>query len=238
MKLAILSDLHTEFWGIDTLKYLDVQDADVLVVAGDLSNSAFIETSLEVLIAAVPLPIVYVPGNHEYYGSTVAAVNELLSKVQARHTDHFHWLYNQTIVIEGQAFSGTTGWFPYRVENTDYAKVMNDCWEIKDFDRVYNEHERARRFLLDRLATNDIVVTHHLPCFAVVDPFWRSSQLNRFFVSDFDEVLREHAPKLWIYGHTHDRADQTIDATRCICNPRGYPDRSAKAGRQPIIIEV
>ena len=37
------------------------------------------------------------------------------------------------------------------------------------------------------------------------------------------EIMGTHQPALWVYGHTHECDDQTIDRTRIISNQLGYP---------------
>ncbi|MBL8938582.1 MAG: hypothetical protein JNM69_28700, partial [Archangium sp.] len=36
----------------------------------------------------------------------------------------------------------------------------------------------------------------------------------------------------WVFGHSHVRFDQTINSTRIVSNPRGYPDEPV-AGFDP-----
>ena len=65
MKIHILSDLHTEFAEFsppDT-------DADVVVLAGDIGVGL---GGIEWAASKFPkVPVIYVPGNHEYYGHDI-----------------------------------------------------------------------------------------------------------------------------------------------------------------------
>lgn len=72
-----------------------------------------------------------------------------------------------------------------------------------------------------------VVITHHLPSRRCVSPrYWPkdgSDGANGGFVGDCDSILAyDHAPNLWIHGHTHDTIDTTLWKTRIICNPAGY----------------
>ena len=68
MKIQIASDLHLKFGnrtGPAKRAFVPVPDRDVLVLAGDIGRQkqarAFVEREL------ATSPVVYVPGNHEYY---------------------------------------------------------------------------------------------------------------------------------------------------------------------------
>ena len=71
MKLHILSDLHTEFVDFDPPE----TDADAVILAGDIG------VGLEGLGWAArhfrDRPIIYVPGNHEFYGHDIALTTTL-----------------------------------------------------------------------------------------------------------------------------------------------------------------
>ena len=52
--------------------------------------------------------------------------------------------------------------------------------------------------------------------------------------------VREHQPKLWIHGHSHDRCDYLLGKTRVVANPLGYPNelRSLEAFEPSFQVEV
>ena len=37
------------------------------------------------------------------------------------------------------------------------------------------------------------------------------------------EAIEKYQPNHWVYGHTHECDDQTLDSTRIVSNQRGYP---------------
>jgi len=72
-----------------------------------------------------------------------------------------------------------------------------------------------------------VVVTHHLPSRRLVSArFWPkdgSDGANGGFVGDCESILAyDHAPDIWVHGHTHDTIDTTLWKTRVVCNPAGY----------------
>ena len=70
MKIHILNDLHIEFGAFEP----PPTDADVVVLAGDIG------VGLEGLHWAQSCfsdkPVIYVPGNHEFYHHDIALINE------------------------------------------------------------------------------------------------------------------------------------------------------------------
>jgi hypothetical protein len=83
---------------------------------------------------------------------------------------------------------------------------------------------RLREGLAAHIRADDVVVTHHLPAFDSVPARFARSAMNAFFVCDMAPQVREHQPKLWIHGHSHDRCDYMLGKTRVVANPLGYPN--------------
>jgi len=238
MKLNILSDLHLGFGAFDRPE----NDADVVVLAGDISRPR------EAVAWALRFekPVLYVLGNHEFYGSSIDAAADELKRLCAG--THIHVLDNTEIVIERVRFLGTTLWTDFELfgEGERKAAAMTEARRlIRDFSRIAlaeaahevfsPEHsvalfKRHAGWLDDRLAaTHDgptVVITHHAPSRRSIHPRFADSLLNACFVSDAERLIRANRAQLWIHGHTHDSFDYLVNGTRIVCNPRGY----AKAG--------
>jgi len=100
MKIRVLSDLHLEFQQWIAPK----ADADVVVLAGDIDVGIH---GVEWARSSFPLnPIVYVPGNHEFYGGHMQDLLEELI-VQGRRMG-VDVLDGRGIVIGGVRFLGVT----------------------------------------------------------------------------------------------------------------------------------
>lgn len=224
MKIQLISDVHCEMHNDDGKKELNEIPVfgDVLVVAGDLACHTYLVKSLSILCERFP-EVVFVPGNHEYYGSDRGTVNRDLEKLKRRFKN-FHSLNNGTVEISGQRFVGTTGWFPLQNDNWFYEKFLNDFRMIRGYKKwIYEQHNKSREFLLSNVRDSDVVITHHAPTSLSVSSYYKGNQLNRFYVSEFYDVIEKNKPFLWIHGHTHNTNIYTIDNTRVISNPRGYP---------------
>jgi Icc-related predicted phosphoesterase len=225
LRIQIISDLHLEFHpdgGQGLLSAMNFQSSDALVVAGDLCSAKTIVRSFELLCGAYRRPVIYVPGNHEYYGSSFSEVDALLAASEQAHPN-LSVLNNKTTEVAGQRILGTTLWFPDQPGNYGYEDMLNDFKMIRGFrEHVYAANTQARQFLEDELRMGDIVVTHHLPSAESVSAQYKKSPLNRFFVSPLDELILQRQPTLWVHGHTHDSADYRLGHTRVVCNPFGY----------------
>lgn len=77
--------------------------------------------------------------------------------------------------------------------------------------------------LLDT-SKNYVVMTHHLPSFQGISPYFKGDTLNFGYASELDDfILQNQHITHWISGHTHYNIDYLIGNTRMISNCRGYP---------------
>lgn len=240
MRLHILSDLHLEL-GTGTpgevmrRRGLDMADvgADVVVLAGDIAAGA---DGVRWAAETWPqLPVLYVPGNHEFYEREVGNVLEEC-RAAARGTT-VHVLDRDAVMIDGVRFLGTTLWTDFALFGApDHAEAqaagyLMDYFVIRGPDggrlqpqqtRVW--HQQARAWLERTLATvhvPTVVVTHHAP-HPRSDRFGDPASVG--FVSDLSGVIERHRPQLWIHGHTHTCEDYRVGGTRVVSNQAGYVD--------------
>jgi predicted phosphodiesterase len=230
MKLLVLSDLHLEFSNLP----FHANDADVIVLAGDIWKG---DNGVYWARATWPeKEIVYVAGNHEFYGKNRL---ETLAKLRiaARETG-VHFLDNEEKLINGVRFLGATLWTDFKLfgENLKIDCMYEGESSLNDF-RVIHEgsahfstmdsiclHEESVAWLTkairEPLDGKTVVVTHHLPSFDSVVPRFKKDLLSACFASKLDHLMGK--PVLWVHGHTHDNLDYQIKGTRVVCNPRGY----------------
>ena len=235
LTLQIASDLHLEFHadgGAAFIDAMDPVDVDILVLAGDILSARFFTQTQALFrrLAAKYTQILYIPGNHELYGSRPEEAIAVLRK-SLGGLSNVAMLDNQVCVIGGQRFLGGPMWFPQWSPLHDYAATqMSDFTQIVDFRPwVVQENKKFREFIQANLKGGDIVLTHYLPSQQSVSARYKGSAVNPFFVCEMDQLIRDRKPSLWVHGHTHDSFDYQLSSTRIVCNPFGYP-RQLNAG--------
>jgi Icc-related predicted phosphoesterase len=226
LRIQLLSDIHVEFHadaGRDFVESLDPASTDVLVLAGDIAVGAGIVGALGLFCERYARStVVYVHGNHEFYGTDRDSVVGFTKQAQGQH-ENLVWLDADVAEIQGRRFLGGPLWFRHDPANQRYHRAMADFSEIRGLENwLYEENARMISLLEDELAPGDIVVTHHLPSYRSVAPRFSGSPLNAFFVCDVEALIQERHPLLWMHGHTHSSVDVTLGDTRILCNPFGY----------------
>jgi len=232
MKLHILSDLHKEFSQFNP----PATDADVVVLAGDIDKG---NKGVFWARQAFPgKPVLYVPGNHEFYGTRRTETLSLL-RVAGRQAG-VQILDENEIVFDGVRFLGATLWTDFLLFGeakkstamSDGQLCLNDFRAIREDDfavaftpaRSIELHEHSLAWLKAKLNEpfdgKTVVVTHHLPSMRSVIPRFKDSLLSACFASELDDLFG--LADIWVHGHTHDNLDYTENGTRVICNPRGY----------------
>ena len=233
MKLSILSDLHL---GVESFER-PRNDADLVVLAGDIARPK----AAAAWALGFDKPVLYVAGNHEFYGSSIdGAAAELKNLCAATHV---HVLDRDEIVVGDVRFLGTTLWTDFELfgdarRNSQAAAEATRL--IRDFSRIafgpdgaaFTPNDSAALFrqhaawLEARLAVPHagptVVITHHAPSPRSIHPRFDGSLLNACFVSDLERLTGADRVQLWIHGHTHDSFDYGVNGTRIVCNPRGY----------------
>ena len=124
MKLHLLSDLHSEF---EDYEYIET-DSDVVVLAGDTNiKERGVAWALDTIKEK---PIVYIMGNHEYYGSAYPKLaNSLKEKCKGTN---LHLLENGSFTYQNVNILGCTLWTDFelfgdpRVFGYECQQVMSD----------------------------------------------------------------------------------------------------------------
>jgi Icc-related predicted phosphoesterase len=233
MKIGVISDLHLSRGP----QLAPVNDCDVYALAGDIGKPA------EAIAWARELgkPVLYVPGNHEFYGRTMTSTMDELRRL-AQGTA-VHVLDNEELCIGGVRFLGSTLWTDFLLDGAGQSRdvAMREAVEkVHDFRRIFIDDEQREVFtpyhsemlfgknaawLEQRLKRSwpgpTVVITHHAPSAASIDPRFAGSPLNACFASNLDRLLGEGA-NMWIHGHMHHSVNRTIRGTHVLCNPRGY----------------
>lgn len=251
MRLHVLSDLHLEF---DWEPPAAIDGAEVIVLAGDISTGTLgVEWARD---WARGRPVIYLAGNHEYYGhafpEAIAALRDA-----ARDTS-VHVLENDELVLDGVRFLGATMWSDFDFDGADRRQIsMRVCGRVvRDYQEIEYGPERrpltpadtraahlvSREWLSERLAEpfdgTTVVVTHHQPLITGQPPNAALRAIAGAFVSDLSPLIGADREALWIFGHTHRFADLVHDGTRVLSNQRGYPHERVAGFDPGMIVDV
>jgi predicted phosphodiesterase len=249
MKIRVLSDLHLEFYDWTP----PAAEADVVVLAGDIHVGS---RGLEWARKQFPTtPVIYVAGNHEFYGGQMSEVLAALREVADRLGVHL--LEADELVLDDTRFLGATLWTDFALYGTgpgllrsmDVAKQGINDFRLIRRDGGPFRPEHAREIHLAQVSWLEaklnevfdgptVVITHYLPLRQSIHPRYAGDPFNPAFASDLARLVKPPV-MLWIHGHTHESFDYVVDGTRIVCNPRGYLPMEPNSAFDPrFVVEV
>jgi len=233
MRIRILSDLHLEYCPWEP----QAASCDAVVLAGDIHEGLAGLHWAQRCFA--PLPVIYVAGNHEYYGHDWDALGRELAAGAA--AAGVHLLDCGSLVLHDVRFVGCTLWTDSDLFGSarraeamaaahgtlfDYRRINAEA-RLLTPEQVRQRHARERAWLADQLAQAPrgrwratVVVTHMVPSEQSTAARFKSRLNSAGFASHLDALVR--LADVWIHGHTHDSYDYRVGDCRVLCNPRGY----------------
>lgn len=249
MKLQLLSDLHLETEVFDPEP---APGAELLVLAGDIDATwAGLRR-----FAGWPVPVLFVPGNHEFDGRDIDAA---LAGLRAHCADlGIRLLQRETALIEAAdgarlRFVCTVRWSDFDLYGAAgreramraggyFQRVMNASRGGAPFDAeaVRAEGLACRAWLEAELTQaaqgrwdRTVVVTHFAPSLRSADPrYGRQPGTASFCNADDDLIPRA---ELWLHGHLHCRHDYLVARpgrapARVVCQARGLAAKGEAEG--------
>jgi predicted phosphodiesterase len=250
VRLHVLSDLHLERAPFAP----HAVEADVVILAGDVAPGA---GGVDWARGwARERPVLYVAGNHEFYGHSMPALIGELRRAAAGSAVRV--LENDEVIIAGVRFLGCTLWSDFAFDGPEHrAESMQLCERFVNDYKVIRAgstgrrlaaedtltlHRSSRLWLAERLERPHdgptVVVTHHAPLIRTRPDLALLRALAGAFASDVTGLMGSDRVALWIYGHTHRVADLEVRGTRVLSNPRGYPQEPAAGFDPSCVIEV
>ena len=273
MNIQLLSDLHLE--SAPAFRAEPAPGADALVLAGDIGSyqrgSALPALHDEDFglarfsplpqYAGWPVPVIYVPGNHEYDSLDFDATHARLQATCERLG--LLWLERTTRVIGGVRFVGTTLWadFDALAPRGPGASLSAQLAAREKAFRAANHYLRSaatvrdgRPFLAQQmreqaLACQDwlraalappfddgptVVVTHFAPSLRSADPRYGLTPGTAGFCNALDDLLPQ--ADLWLHGHLHCALDYRVGRCRVVANPLGYASKGEQLAFQPTMV--
>ena len=185
MRILAISDIHDDF---DRFAPEDLPDADVCVVAGDLTNYGVrrpVQLSAALRwIAAMgqQIPTLWIPGNHD-----IGVVPNTFS-----YQDDVTCLLNKTVTIDGLTFHGVS---------------LSPCYTLPELAQTwdYMTTDEAAERAAYAFEAVDVVVSHAPPYGVLDSGAWALGRGKENYGSPaLAEYIARHAPRLVICGHVHE----------------------------------
>lgn len=252
MRAWVFSDLHLD--ANRSTPFILPQrwpDHDVVLIAGDICQGLMRGVRWIVEQGLNEKPVIYVPGNHEYYGLDFEAERSRGRHAAARQRN-IHVLDRDAVVIQGVHFLGATLWTDYCLFGETVAAAamqraeesMNDHRLIRYKDRRWRaadaalEHRLSWTWLSDQLAqyaaSPAVVVTHAAPSIRSIAARYKDDLVTAAFASNVEQLVDN--AKLWVHGHTHVGSDYILGGCRVVNNPRGYVEVGEGATFNPKLV--
>lgn len=259
-RFRLISDVHLEF-ALDPMNQIKnilpekEDDKEVfLFVCGDLYNHG--STGETGFIALEEWSkrfkyVIYIAGNHEYYGGTYQHINERIA-YEIKHIKNVIFLNNNSFTIDNVSIFGSTFWTPITTNPVDaytITRLLNDFLHIRysfeDQDGIemwkenitpaivtglfYQAVSEYTDWIMASKAKINIVLSHHAPSIMSAKKFYREATdretllLNQCYSFDAETILPMlDKVNLWCHGHMHNNADYYMGKTRVLANPYGY----------------
>lgn len=247
IKIALGSDLHlgTRDSARRRRALAFSEEADVIVLAGDLGVGMHAASIVWEVAESFPsAQIVWVAGNHEFYGHHI---DQQIQRYRdaCEGDDRIHFLENDSVEIQGCTFLGSTLWTDFSILGepelamSEAGRMINDfvCIEMGAGalitpSYIANKFKTSYAYLDENLANSDpdrtIVVSHFPPGLETRNPNFGLGPLTAYFQANVEYLLECYQPALWIYGHNHYSRDFIKGRTRVVSSQLGYPSEDGR----------
>lgn len=251
--LQLLSDLHLESEPFDPEP---APGAELLVLAGDIDAG----WNGLARFAGWPVPVLYVPGNHEFDGRAIESalpdLRETCDRAGIRLLHRESWLWRAADGTRVR-FVGAIRWSDFDVFGAAqrersmraaeyFQRLMAATRNGRPFDAaaVREEGLACRSWLereLGRPAAGEcdrtVVVTHFAPSLRSMDPRFGAQPATASFCNADDDLIAR--ADLWLHGHLHCRHDYLVERpgrrpSRVVCQARGIERKGETLGFDPM----
>ncbi|KQU31082.1 hypothetical protein ASG63_16415 [Methylobacterium sp. Leaf94] len=252
LRAWIVSDIHDD---ADCWEGPTVPPCDVAVIAGDVADG-LTKRAIPWLAACVSpfvRHVIYVPGNHDFYGARWQSELDRGREAAAAHGIHI-LAVGETLDIEGVRFVGATLWTDYELLGEPFRVLaQSTCGDrvggMRDHRQIRTrlpsggtnafrppmaaaahvaQLGRIERALAEPHAGPTVVITHHAPHPVSLGRQGPLQAIDAAYASNLSRILEgPTAPPLWIHGHIHRSADYVVGGTRVLANPRGRRGENA-----------
>lgn len=240
MKIQLLSDLHITHAPFTP----PVTDADIVVLAGDISTGA---DGVKWAARAFPdKPVIAVNGNHEFYGWDVNICRRAI-QAAAGLTPNVRVLDGEgiTFALPGETpvrILGATLWTDFALFGksrasqharqvqaalNDYRLITFGTRRLEPRDTLEWHQKELAWLKLECTAARErgekvVVVTHHGPSIRSSASQYLKDPVTAGFLSNLEDFCAKQVD-WFLHGHVHHSAQYSLGNCRVVVNPRGYP---------------
>ena len=266
-----MSDLHLE--GHPSYRPRPAPEAELLVLAGDIGSyqagSRLQEADFGLArfspLRGWPVPVLYVPGNHEYdaldFDETHARLRDTCESLGIT------WLEREVLVRAGVRFVGTTLWAdfdalalqPGQAEPTleEQLKLRHKAFRAANYylrkaaalrqgelmlaegwrEQALVCQQWLRAALAQPFDGSTVVVTHFAPSLRSADPRYGVTPATAGFCNSLQDLMA-HA-NFWLHGHLHCQHDYVEAGCRVVANTLGYASKGEQEEfREAFVLDV
>ena len=271
VKIQLLSDLHLEVH--PHYRPQPAPGADLLVLAGDIGSyqpgSRLDDDDFGLGRFSPrhgwPVPVLYVPGNHEYDNLDFDDAHQRLRATCERLG--LTWLEREVLILGRVRLIGTTLWADFdALASEEDRAAASPAAILKRREKAYRAanfylqktgatrngqpwmaegwREQAlvcQQWLKEALAApfdgTTVVVTHFAPSLRSADPRYGLTPGTAGFCNSLDALLPQ--ARLWLHGHLHCQQDYWAAGCRIVANTLGYATKGEQDGfRDQLVLEV
>ena len=196
MRIGWLTDVHLNFLSVEEraafYAKLQQERLDGILLGGDIGESRSLCEILAEFESALPAPIYFVLGNHDFYRGSIRAVREMVAK-QCATSARLHWLPAAGVVplTSDTALIGHDSWADGRLGDFETSEVMMNDYVLIEELRYLPKEERLRRlnalgdeaavFLEEKVrcalsVNRNVVVLTHVPPFR--EACWHEGEIS------------------------------------------------------------
>jgi Icc-related predicted phosphoesterase len=262
LRVLVISDLHLEVGCPPVRLNIQPDAVDIVLLAGDIDEGRR-GLAWAASLARCGVPVVYVAGNHEYWGHSLKLADKLRNQAHRLQRDGLPLYFlecDATIVETAKGpvrVLGATGWSDFTLfgerlqinsmaealtKMPDYMHIRRGFWpwqRLRPEDTLKICEETMRwiwEVVIHPFDGPTLIVTHTAPSFKSIHADYSDHVLTPVFASDFEEVLKFGHVCLWAHGHVHHSVDYWVGKTRIVCNPRGYWPKDINSTFDPKLI--
>lgn len=266
-----MSDLHLE--SHPAFRARPAPEAELLVLAGDIgsyqrgSQLQGDDFGLERFSPRLgwPVPVLYVPGNHEYDKLDFDETHERLRATCERLG--ITWLEREVVTIGDVRFVGTTLWADFDAlvvrpghRDPTIQQLLKQRHKAFRAANYYLEKAAAMRYgepmmaegwreqalvceawLRDALARpfdgTTVVVTHFAPSLRSADPRYGVTPATAGFCNSLEDLMAR--ADYWLHGHLHCQQDYMESGCHVLANTLGYASKGEQEGfREQFVLDL